>query len=173
MSDPLDDNDKVHDPARLRAVAMLPLRSARARALLDDFSARAATLLKSPIGLVSIVLDGAQWFAGAFGLEGWLSRTRGTPVEWSFCAEVVRSREPLHVPDARHAALFRDNPLVLHDGVIAYTGVPLLTDEGHVIGSLCAISSEPRAVDAATMERLRALAAELMNALGALPEAER
>lgn len=160
----MEEMDPVLDLQRLRAVARYDLASTSRRALLDDYARRAAKILDWPLGLVSIVLDDAQWFAGAHGVAGWLADAGGTPVEWSFCASVVRTGTQLCVEDARESR-FRDNPLVCHDGVTAYAGVPLTTADGHVLGSLCSISSKSASIPDEKMRSLQELARELMAAL--------
>ena len=46
--------------------------------------------------------------------------------------------------DAREHPLLRDNPAIRDLGVIAYAGAPLITPDGHVLGTLCAIDHQPR-----------------------------
>src|SRR3954465_736793 len=82
------------------------------RAKLDEISARTAARLGQPVSLVSLVLDGAQLFVGSFGLQGWQAELGGTPIEWSFCVNTVRSGQPYVVTDARIDALHAANPLV-------------------------------------------------------------
>jgi signal transduction histidine kinase len=48
-------------------------------------------------------------------------------------------------------------------GVVAYLGVPLTTDDGHTLGSLCAVDSQPREWQAAAVEILQELAAAAMT----------
>lgn len=152
---------------RLAAIKSLDLANERTRALLDEVARRAADALGLPIGLVSIVLDDAQWFAGAAGLGDWIAMTRGTPVEWSFCAHVARDRAPLAVGDATSDPRFSTNPLVVTDGIRAYAGVPLTTSDGHVLGSLCAIGAESRTITGEQLDALRELADQTIRELEA------
>ena len=48
------------------------------------------------------------------------------------------------VSDARKDERLLDNLAIRDLGVIAYLGVPLITREGHAIGTLCVIDHEPR-----------------------------
>lgn len=137
---------EIHDPARLASLAAW-IRGSRQAPALDALAAEVARSTGRPIALVSLVLPDAQVFAGAHGLDGWLAQTRGTPLEWSFCAHVVREDAALDVPDSAADPRFRDNPLVLNDGVAAYQGVPLRAPDGQTLGSLCVLTDGPATLD--------------------------
>jgi PAS domain S-box-containing protein len=97
-----------------------------------------------PVALVTLVSVDEQVFPGALGLpEPWQS-TRRTPLSHSFCQHVVRSADPLVISDARTHPLVQDSLAIPDLQVIAYAGVPLTDADGTVVGSLCAIDSQPR-----------------------------
>lgn len=150
--------DPVHDTARLEEIAALGLTRAEVDEVLQATVDEAAARLDLPTALVTVVLDEAQWFAAHTGLSGWLAEARGTPVEWSFCANAVRSGEPFVVEDATTHPLVKDIPLVHLDGVRCYAGVPLTTSTGHTLGTLCVTGTEPRTFTEAEMDTLRDLA---------------
>ena len=65
---------------------------------------------------------------------------RETPRDISFCGHAIMADKPLIVPDTHRDARFADNPLVLGPPYVrAYLGVPIVTAEGHALGTLCAI----------------------------------
>lgn len=150
--------DPVKDTARLEEIAALGLTRAEVDEVLQATVDEAAARLDLPTALVTVVLDEAQWFAAHTGLSGWLAEARGTPVEWSFCANAVRSGEPFVVEDATTHPLVKDIPLVHLDGVRCYAGVPLTTSTGHTLGTLCVTGTEPRTFTEAEMDLLRDLA---------------
>jgi GAF domain-containing protein len=152
---------------RLVEVARLRLLVPDTGALLTDLAEEAARQLDLPISLVSVVLDEAQHFAAAHGLGGWLADTRGTPVEWSFCAHAVHSGEPFVVEDATEHPLVRDNPLVPREGIRCYAGVPLISRRGHPLGTLCVIGTEARSFSEEDLAALRELADEAVRRLEA------
>jgi GAF domain-containing protein len=135
---------RMPSTGRLAEIDRLDLFSATSRKKLDRAAHKAAARVGTPIGLVTVVLDGAQEFAGSHGLTGWVAHAGGTPVEWSFCATMVRTREPYLVPDAAADVIQRYNPMVAHDGLGSYAGVPLITSRGEVLGSCCVASDQPR-----------------------------
>lgn len=152
-------SDRLHDPGRLAALCATALRDATADAAFDRLTRLAARVLGVPVALVSVVDADRQIFKGAIGLgEPWASR-RETPLSHSFCQHVVASSEPLIIEDARDHPLVRENLAIPDLGVVAYAGIPLVTADGYVLGSFCAIDHEPRSwteTDIATLEDLSA-----------------
>jgi GAF domain-containing protein len=151
---------------RLAVLAGIDIDNPRLRAKLDAVSARTAQRLGQPISLVSMVLDGAQFFAGSFGIEGWLAELQGTPIEWSFCANAVRSGQPYVVPDAEADELQATNPLVYIDGVRGYAGVPIVVD-GEILGAHCVLAHSPAQFSDADLDELRRSAEEVAALLAA------
>ena len=100
--------------------------------------------LSVPVALVTLVSAEEQVFPGAAGLPEPYQSERRTPLSHSFCQHVVASSEPLVVEDARRHPLVRHNLAVPDLHVVAYAGMPLVDADGRVIGSLCAIDSQPR-----------------------------
>ncbi|HET6762455.1 MAG TPA: GAF domain-containing protein, partial [Longimicrobiaceae bacterium] len=137
---------------RLREIVDLDVLSPDVDPILQAAVNEAAERLNLPISTVTVVLDEAQFFAAQHGVTGWMAEAGGTPVEWSFCANAVRSGEPFVVDDATTDPLVHDNPLVLLEGIRCYAGIPLVTSRGHALGTLCVIGKEPRAFDEADMD---------------------
>lgn len=154
--------DPVRDEGRLREIADLGLTAREEDPELVAIARRAAEALRLPIGIVSVVLDDAQYFAAAHGLQGWMARVRGTPVEWSFCANAVRSGQPFVVEDARVHPAVKDNPLVEGQGIRCYAGIPLRTSRGQVLGTLCVAGTEAHAFGPDELDALRSLADQAM-----------
>ena len=149
----------LDDLERLREIAELGLVNPETDPVFQQTAEEAARALGVPTALVSVVMDHAQFFAAHHGLEGWMAQARGIPVEWSFCAVAVQSREPFVVEDAAADPRTRDNPLVTRDGVRCYAGVPLLSSRGHALGTLCVLGTRARTFTPEQMGRLRELAA--------------
>lgn len=154
-------HDPLHDEARLAEIAELRLLGDDVDPILQDIAARAAAAVGLPVSLVSVVLDEALHVAGSHGIDGlWLGETRGHPVEWSFCATSVRTRDAFVVENAPQHPEHATNPLVTQDGVRCYAGVPLISSRGFVLGNLCVVGLEERTFIASEMAILRGLAAE-------------
>jgi len=165
-------NDPIFDADRLAEIVELQLLDEEVDPILRDVAARAASGLGLPVSLVSVVLDEALHVAASHGIDGlWLGETRGHPVEWSFCATSVRTRDAFVVEDAATHPYHRTNPLVLEDGVRCYAGVPLISSRGFVLGNLCVVGLEQRAFTDDEIALLRTLAAEAVQRIEARRDA--
>lgn len=161
-------NDPLFDADRLAEIVELDLLDAAVDPILQDVASRAAQGLGLPVSLVSVVLDEALHVAASHGIDGlWLGDTRGHPVEWSFCATSVRTRDAFVVENAETHPYHRANPLVLQDGVRCYAGVPLISSRGFVLGNLCVVGLEQRTFTADELVFLRTLAAEAVSRIEA------
>jgi GAF domain-containing protein len=160
--------DPLYDVDRLQEIADLDLLSAEVDPILRDVASQAAERLGLPVSLISVVLDEALHVAGSHGIDGlWLGETRGHPVEWSFCATSVRTRDAFVVESATTHATHRTNPLVTMDGVRCYAGVPMISSRGHVLGNLCVVGLEERSFAEEEIEVLRELAREAVRRIEA------
>ncbi|HEU0299665.1 MAG TPA: GAF domain-containing protein [Longimicrobium sp.] len=156
--------DPLYDEERLREIVELDLLADDVDALLADIAAEAAARLELPVSLISVVLDEALHVAGFHGPAGlWLEDTRGHPVEWSFCATSVRTRDAFVVENAEAHPEHRTNPLVTQDGVRCYAGVPMISSRGYVLGNVCVVGLEQRPFSARDVGVLRELAAEAVR----------
>ena len=148
----------VEDPRRLAALRRLAVLDTSAELAFDRLTRLVTHVLDVPIALVSLVDDDRQFFKSAVGLPEPWADARETPLTHSLC-QYTLDGENLVLDDARNYAPFQDNQAVTEIGVVAYAGVPLVTTDGHALGSLCAIDTKPRAWsddDVAVLEDLSA-----------------
>ena len=148
-------SDVLVDRDRLLEIAELGLDRDIERPELDALAREAAQRLDLPIGVVSIVLDEAQWFVATHGVDGWVGDAQGTPVEWSFCRYAVASKEAFVVESATEHELVQDNPLVQFEGIRCYAGIPMISSQGNALGSFCVIGPEERHFSEEDLAELR------------------
>jgi GAF domain-containing protein len=134
----------VHAPERLRELRRSMLLDSPAEESFDRLTRLTSTVLNVPMALVSLVDSDRQFFKSCLGLPQPWAAQRQTPLSHSFCQHVVESRQPLVVSDAREHPVLRNNPAIRELGMIAYAGAPLITPNGQVLGTLCAIDHQPR-----------------------------
>lgn len=102
-----------------------------------------------------------QWFKSRQGLQ-----VPETPRDVSFRGHVVAEEKALVVEDALKDTRFSDNPFVTGEPFVRfYAGCPLRTDDGHVLGTICAIDHEQRSLTGKQRAVLKRLASQAMNQL--------
>ena len=149
----------VRDPARLQALRDTRLLDTSAEEEYDRLTRLAMNLLNAPVAQISLVDADRQFFKSAHGMEEPWASARETPLSHSICQHAVDARQPLVIEDARNHPLVGDSLAVRDLGAIAYAGVPLITQAGHALGTLCVIDRKPRAWTSEQIETLKTLAA--------------
>lgn len=148
--------------ARLEALHRYRLLDTPAEEAFDDFTRLAAHLCGTPMELMTLLDSHRQWFRSRIGLD-----LQETDRDISFCDHAIRvpRTEALFVvPDAQQDARFADNPLVMSDPSIRfYAGAPIVTPDGHALGTLCVLDRIPRELTAEQRTALSALSRQVMH----------
>jgi signal transduction histidine kinase len=108
-----------------------------------DIVQLASRICSVPISLITLVDTNRQWFKARSGLD-----VAETARNVSFCGHAIISDDIFEVRDAASDSRFFDNPLVTgNPNIRYYAGMPLVTDRGYKIGTLCVIDRVPRELD--------------------------
>ncbi len=150
------------EEARLAALRQYNILDTLPEQAYDDITLLATQICDVPIALVSLVDDARQWFKSHHGLEA-----PEMPRELSFCAHALnRQHETLVIGDPTRDERFQNNVLVTGAPHIRfYAGAPLVTADGHALGTLCVIDSQPRELSPGQLNALSALARQVMAQL--------
>ena len=154
---------KQQEAERLAALARYNILDTLPEPAYDDVVEIASCIAGTPIALISLLDQERQWFKAKLGLA-----VDSTPREDSFCKCLLDLPldEVLIVPDAHADARFSASPLVVGDPYIRfYMGAPLVTPDGHVLGSLCTIDRVVRHPTEQQALALQALARHVMQLL--------
>lgn len=131
---------KLANPGRLAALHATGLLGTPPEASFDRFTRLASMLLDTPFTAISLIDRNDVFIKSHFGV---LENACNKPVSETFCQHVVDRVEPLVIDDTSLNELVCDNPAVLA-GALAYLAIPLVTDGGHTLGTLCAVQDTPR-----------------------------
>lgn len=147
------------EPVRLQTLKGYAILDSESDENFDRIIRLASQMLGLPIALISLVDEGRQWFLSRVGIDAC-----ETGRDVAFCAHAICGDEVFVVRDALDDERFRDNLLVTGPPHIRfYAGAPLSAAEGHNIGTLCVIGTEPRSWSEQEGGLLRELAGLVMH----------
>jgi two-component system cell cycle sensor histidine kinase/response regulator CckA len=127
----------------------------------DNLTELAARICEAPMALISLVDENRQWFKSKVGIS-----VSETSRDLSFCAYAITQSDLFIVPDATRDGRFAQNPLVTSDPKIRfYAGAPLITPDGHALGTLCVIDKVPRELRVEQQQALQILAHHVVSQL--------
>src|SRR3982750_3517559 len=109
--------------------------------LVDDVR----SIFGTELCMVNLILSDVQYFRAWSGeLPKDLAEARQDPRQRSMCQHVVEAEGPLVVEDFLAIEEFKDQYFCVNYGIRFYAGTPLITSDGHAIGTLCLLSTQPK-----------------------------
>lgn len=150
------------EEARIAAVHRYDVLDAPSDGSFDHIASAAANAFGAPIATVTIVDEDRVWLRGRLGVEAeYVGRGPG------LCASAILSDEVTVLTDARLDPEALNNPLVRGQlGIRFYAAAPIVTPQGHRLGTVNVMDTTPRSVSKAEAEILRSLAAVVADHLG-------
>ncbi len=157
MPDSRADVDRRRALHRYRVVGSSPDR------VLDRVAGVAARALNASMGLVSMVDEREIWFGGTYGID---PGVRSIPRGQNLCEPVISGQAThVEVHDALADPRLVDNRFVGDFSIRSYACAPIITDDGHRIGSVAVMSTEPASLTASQLALLEDLATIVMEQL--------
>jgi diguanylate cyclase (GGDEF)-like protein/PAS domain S-box-containing protein len=149
---------------RLAALRRYGLLDTPPQPAFDRIASLAARLFEVPLALITLIDRDRQWLKSCQGPMSATLSVSETHRDIAFCAYTILANDTLVSDDLSLDPRFADNPWVTNEpGVRFYAGAPLLTAEGHALGSLCLIDFQPRTFSAEQRLALADLAAGVVS----------
>jgi len=155
---PFNEEERVQSLEHLKVLDSVPEK------VFEDIVLLATTLCDVPIALVSLVDRDRQWFKSCIGLD-----VQETHRDLAFCAHaILQPTDVMVIEDATADARFAYSPLVNGPPYIRfYAGAPIVTEDGHALGTVCVIDVKPRQLSESQVTALQALARQAAALLDA------
>ncbi|HLL83680.1 MAG TPA: GAF domain-containing protein, partial [Longimicrobium sp.] len=144
------------DPARLAALAETGLLDSAPEEVFDRLTRLVVRTLGAGASTLTLLDGERQFFKSAAGPD--MPPIRETPMDHSLCRHTAGLGAAIAVADTLADPRMRESLSVTRLGVRAYAGVPLVTSDGHALGTLCALHMTPRAWSGDEMATLAELA---------------
>ncbi|MCZ8216260.1 MAG: GAF domain-containing protein, partial [Cyclobacteriaceae bacterium] len=149
----------VNEEARLLALNELSILNTAPEQEYDELVQLAAYICEMEAAQISLIDKDRQWIKSSVGN---LSKTVDRDI--AFCSHTILQTDALVIEDASLDNRFFDNPFVTeHPGLRFYAGIPLITSDGHGIGSLCVLDIKPRKLRPAQLKALHVLGKQVIK----------
>jgi len=151
-----------NENARLRELLSLEILDTPPEIEYDEITELASKICEVPVSLISLIDKDRQWFKSTYGINA-----KETPRDIAICAHAIKS--PKQIFEIRNSILdyrFHDNPLVVKEPhVIFYAGIPLISSQGHAMGTLCVIDHKPNKLNEFQKKALKTLSYQVSKSL--------
>jgi GAF domain-containing protein len=146
---------------RLKVVTLFQQLDLEQDLELNNTIGLAAKLFNTPVSLLNLLGADTQWSKVKIGLD-----VVETPAKLSFCTHTIKSNRILVVNDTFEDARFSNHPQVVTvPGFRFYAGVPLTTNKGYRIGTLCVLDYKPRSFEKEKQLILKVMAKHVISIL--------
>ena len=146
---------------RLAALRRYAVFGTPAEAGFNDLARLAAQLCGTAMSLITFIDATRQSFKARVGFDG----VALASLDKGFCPLVVHSAAALVIPDTLAHPKYACNEAVTQDGVRFYAGVPLITAEGYVLGTLSVLDRTPKTLSPEQVTGLHAVADQVVGQL--------
>ncbi|MGB5917418.1 MAG: GAF domain-containing sensor histidine kinase [Phormidesmis sp.] len=150
----LGDADRLSTLHAYRSLAEMP------ESIFDDLTRLAAQVCQVPMATITLVDCDHQHFIARYGVD-----LEGAPLGKGFCPMVVINGQPLVIPDAAADEEFAQNPAVAAADIRFYAGVPVVSPDRHIVGTVCVSDTAPHQLTRSQLESLEAIARQVISQL--------
>ena len=151
----------ANEAGRLAAVNRTGLMDSANTARFDHHARLFRHIAQVPVSYTGLLDETRQYFL-AENFTGCLIGAREVARHETVCQHALLDTKPYIVPDMRIDPVFAQHPLVASDPHwVFWAGFPLVTSEGYILGTICAVDFTPRQLSEDQIGLLRGIAADM------------
>ncbi|WP_304615800.1 GAF domain-containing protein [Paracoccus sp. (in: a-proteobacteria)] len=148
----------ANEAARLAAVRRSGLMDSENISRFDIYTRLFREIARTPIAYTGLIDEARQYFLSE-NFTGCMTGRREVAREDTICQYALRDTRPIIIDDLRVNPIYHRHALVTGDPWwVFWAGFPLVTPDGLVLGTLCAVDFEPRKLDEAQVDLMRGVA---------------
>ena len=152
-------HDADTEAARLEALLRYRILDTPPEQVFDDLVDLAATVCYTPVAAIALVAEDRAWLKAKRGVD-----MSEFPRDSSLASEALKHADVFVVRDALIDERYRESAVVV-EGFRFFAGMPLISPEGHAIGTVCVLDKRPRDLSPDQKDALRAIARQVMSQL--------
>lgn len=127
----------------------------------DDITFLASVICEVPVAMINFVDTNRVWVKSSQGLK-----IEEMERDTAFCSHTIMNNDLFIVEDLLKDKTFSSNPFVVNEPSIRfYAGIPLITQSGNALGTLCIIDYVPKQLNETQQEALRSLSRQVITLL--------
>lgn len=162
-------SDHRNDIERLKALISYDIMDTPEEDSFNNLAELVSIICNTPAAIISFIDDKRQWYKAKKGIP-----ISEIPYEQTACQYVVADGDIVEMPEMLEDQRVRNNPNIQKDsGVKFYIGVPLISDNGHTIGTICTFDGVSKKLSEEQKKSLKIIADQVMNLLNVSKKNER
>lgn len=153
--------DYRNDIERLKALISYNILDTPEEESFNNLAELVSIICNTPAAIISFIDNERQWYKAKTGIP-----TSEIPYDQTACQYVIADGDILELPNMLEDERIINNPNIQKDsGVKFYIGVPLISDNGHTIGTICTFDGISKTLSEEQKNALKIVAFQVMHLL--------
>lgn len=126
----------------------------------DQLAQLASAICKTPIALISFINSERQWYKSSFGIE-----IHEIPRHLTPCNKTIQQGDLHEIQDMTKMKPDESVEFMMKEGFNFYAGVPITSNAGENVGTLCVIDFVPRKLKTDQVNNLKLISSQIVDLL--------